>query len=246
VAGPEDFVCGRVYSTMGATNAKVTPQDLRFYIHGLRLLDDDGQQIPLDLEQDRWQLGEIALLDFENASAACSNGTPETNDRVRGLLPKGRQYHGIAFRVGLPFAVNHSDPTSFPSPLDLTALFWSWNAGYKFLRLDLAYVGRPGGYAFHLGSTGCAPGARTNATPLSCRNENVVAVELPQFDPASNGVLVDVEALLRHTKLEGGSDGCNSSPGDEGCSPLFENLGLPFGVKPAGSQRVFRVGARAR
>jgi hypothetical protein len=31
----------------------------------------------------------------------------------------------------VPFARNHGDAASAPAPLNHTALFWNWNAGYN-------------------------------------------------------------------------------------------------------------------
>ena len=95
------------------------------------------------LDQDGiWQLDGSALLDFEDATAACANGTPETNAVVKGSVPEG-QYMGLLFDIGLPFDQNHGDPTLAASPLNLTEMFWSWQAGYKFIKIDLSTAGRP-------------------------------------------------------------------------------------------------------
>ena len=52
-------------------------------------------------------------------------------------------YTGLAFDIGVPFAQNHGDPTLAASPLNLTAMFWSWQAGYKFIKIDMATSGQP-------------------------------------------------------------------------------------------------------
>ena len=71
-------------------------------------------------------------------------------------MPAG-SIHRAEFTLGVPFNKNHTDLTTQPSPLNLTALSWVWNAGRKFARLDFSSTGRPRGYAVHLGSTGCTP-----------------------------------------------------------------------------------------
>ena len=34
--------------------------------------------------------------------------------------------------MGVPFESNHRDSTIAPSPLNITAMFWNWQGGYKF------------------------------------------------------------------------------------------------------------------
>jgi uncharacterized repeat protein (TIGR04052 family) len=243
VFGADDFACGHTYSGAGATRSSFTPEDFRFYIHQAAMLDDAAKETPIELQQSAWQLGELALLDFEDGTGGCSNGTPQVNRSVIGTVPSGGHYRGLRFIVGVPFAVNHADLTSLPPPLDLTAMFWSWNAGHKFLRLDLAGVGGGGGFSFHLGSTGCAPASPASARPVSCVHSNLAGVFLPDFDTASNAVVVDVKELLEGVKLSrsGDSHGCTSSPGEADCAPLFHHLGLAFAAHRSATQTVFRV-----
>ena len=137
MVGDEPFACGQRYTGIGSTGATVLPSDFRFYVSDVHLLDGAGNAVPLALEQDnRWQYQNVALLDFENKSGPCANGTEETRDVVVGMVPSG-SYTGVRFTLGVPFDVNHQDSTIAPSPLNLTSLFWTWQGGYKFLRVDL-------------------------------------------------------------------------------------------------------------
>ena len=57
----------------------------------VRLVKADGSEVPVTLTQDGlWQVDDVALLDFENATGACANGTEETRDVVEGTVPAGR------------------------------------------------------------------------------------------------------------------------------------------------------------
>ena len=155
MVGSEKFACGKTYTGIGTTKSTLSPRDFRFYVHNVALIDDSGKSVPLQLAQDgKWQLDDVALLDFEDATGGCANGTPETNDHVVGTVPAGH-YMGLRFTLGVPFNKNHTDLTTMPPPLNLTALSWVWNAGRKFARLDFASTGMPRGFAIHLGSTGC-------------------------------------------------------------------------------------------
>ncbi|MGP1386785.1 MAG: MbnP family copper-binding protein [Thainema sp.] len=135
--GDQPFSCGQSY-TLGTTASSVTPLDFRFYVSDVALVDADGNTVPLTLEQDgRWQYESVALLDFEDKSGGCANGTVETNDRIVGTVPAG-DYTGLQFTVGVPFELNHADATLAASPLNLTSLWWNWQLGYKFARIDLS------------------------------------------------------------------------------------------------------------
>ena len=139
--GGRPFDCDRPVEGVGSDATTVDVGDYRLYVSDVRLIAADGSAVPLSLEQDgRWQFANVALLDFENGSGRCTNGTAETNASVRGSVPPG-DYTGVAFEVGVPFALNHADPTLAASPLNLTAMFWSWRGGYRFLRVDLVARG---------------------------------------------------------------------------------------------------------
>ena len=174
------------------------------------------------------------------------NGTPDTNDRIAGTVPEGR-YIGLRFTLGVPFNKNHTDLTTQPPPLNLTALAWVWNAGRKFARLDFSSTGMPRGFAIHLGSTGCTPNATKTAPPAHCSQPNRPEIELSGFDPQTQVVIVDLAALLKDPNIDtnqaGTAAGCMSSPDDGDCAPLFANLGLPFAGSPAGKQSFFRAGS---
>ena len=246
MVGGEEFACGQTYSGIGTTASKLSPRDFRFYVHNVALIDEAGKAVPLQLDQDgKWQLDDTALLDFENATGGCVNGTPEMNDRISGTIPTGH-YTGLRFTLGVPFNKNHTDLTQQPPPLNLTALAWVWNAGRKFARLDFSSTGMPRGYAVHLGSTGCTPNEVKTAPPAQGGAPNRVDIELRAFNP-SDFVVADLAALLKDSNIDTNQEktaaGCMSSPDDGDCAPLFANLGLPFPGQQAGKQSFFRKGA---
>ncbi len=254
--GDELFACGKQYDGVGVTKSKISGRDFRFYVSNVRLVDTAGKETPLQLDQDgKWQLDDLALLDFENGAGGCSNGTPEMNQQITGKVPAG-QYTGLRFTLGVPFNKNHLDPLTQPSPLNLTALMWVWNAGHKFARLDFSSTGNPRGFLVHLGSTGCTPNDTRNTIPTVCSAPNRVEVSFPVFDPARQVVIADLGALLQDTNVDVSQDppapgkeneprtsaSCMSGPNSADCAGLFANFGLPFGDRPARQQKFFRVG----
>jgi uncharacterized repeat protein (TIGR04052 family) len=152
----QPFRCGEAYPQVGLKAAAIVPTDFRFFVSGIELVRRDGKAVPLALEQDgRWQVDDIALLDFEDGAGPCRNGSPALNTTVRGSIPKA-DYSGLRFILGVPFERNHADPTLAPAPLNQTAMFWNWRGGYKFLKFDTTTVPMAG-----TPSTG-APGAGTH------------------------------------------------------------------------------------
>lgn len=253
------FSCAVAHEGIGASRSTVEVADYRLYLSNLRLIAADGAEAKVALTQDGvWQLGDVALLDFEDGSGSCVNGTPPVNAMVRGTAPAGA-YVGLAFDVGVPFAVNHGDPTLAGSPLNLTAMFWNWQGGYKFVKVDLATAGQPlaarqtsgdhagggasdkaRGWSLHLGSTGCASASKTTAPGAECANPNRVAVRFDRFDPARNVVVIDPAAVLAEADVDVNapetSPGCMSFPNDPDCLAVMTRLGLAYGGVPPGPQ----------
>lgn len=240
--GSAPFSCGERYEGLGSAGAAFTPRDLRFYLHDLRLVEVGGAEVPIELEQDGvWQLDGIALLDFEDASSGCENGTPETRSVVRGTVPDG-DYLGLRFKLGVPFDRNHANAAVAPSPMNLTSMFWSWNGGYKFLRIDGDVEGLPS-WRLHVGSTGCQGDMMGNVT--TCANPNRPEVELSGFDVRSHTVLADLAVLVAGADLAHNTPdtppGCMGAPSDPDCASYFGALGLPWNGSDPERQRFFRV-----
>ena len=62
--------CGTKYAGVGkGGTASIELNDLRFYVHDLRLVDHTGLEVPIYLTPDqKWQYQNVALLDFEDKS----------------------------------------------------------------------------------------------------------------------------------------------------------------------------------
>jgi uncharacterized repeat protein (TIGR04052 family) len=244
MVGKEKFACGQTYTGIGTTASRIAPRDFRFYVHNVRLIDEKGNAVPVQLDQGgKWQLDDTALLDFEDGTWSCVNGTREVNDQLVGTVPEGH-YTGLLFTVGVPFNKNHTELTSQPPPLNLTALSWVWNAGRKFARLDFASAGQPHGFTVHLGSTGCMPNDSKITIPTECSSPNRPEVKIEAFHPDKDVVIADLAALLKDTNVDINqpktAEGCMSAQNDSDCAGIFLNLGLPFADKPARPQTFFR------
>ncbi len=237
------FTCGNTYASVGTAGTTITPVDYRFYVHDVTLIAADGSEEVMDLDQDgTWQRENLALLDFENGSGPCVNGTSAMNTTVRGSVPAGT-YTGLRFTLGVPEDMNHADQTTAAAPLDLTALFWSWNGGYKFLRIDHTSDAQPEGWFVHLGSTGCTPSGDPTVPATSCSNPHRPTFEFSSFDWRTDEVVADYGALLADSDVTQNSaaKGCQSFPNDPECHDVMNNFGLAYeGSQPSG-QTFFSV-----
>lgn len=243
--GADPVACGTTYKEIGTTKSDMSFVDFRFYVSNVRLLKADGGEQRVTLTQDGlWQVDDVALLDFENGSAGCANGTEQMRDVIEGQVPAGR-YVGVRFDLGLPFDKNHQDPTLQPSPLNLSRMFWSWNAGYKFMRMDLRTTGQPKGWMLHLGSTGCTPTGKPTTVPTSCARPNIATVEFRNFDPVTDLIELDVKRMLAASNVDINTPetaaGCMSGPSDPECASLLSQFGLPINKSEAAAQSVFRA-----
>jgi uncharacterized repeat protein (TIGR04052 family) len=224
--GGATFSCGRSFDGIGATNARVEPLDLRAFVHGFETQDASGTWVPLQVvDVERWQAQGVALLDFASPETGCPNAG---SDLRREVLVRGPvdALRGVRFVLGVPFENNHRDPSTAPAPLSSTAMHWSWQAGYKFLRFDIT-VEDSGPWLVHLGSTGCE-GPMTAVT--GCAAENRVAIELADWTPDAGAVVMDLDTLLADADVRFNTPdtatGCMSSPTDPECDPIFAALGL--------------------
>ena len=224
-AGDTDWECGRTLS-IGSAPANFELEDLRFYVHGVALVRADGESVLLATANDgTWSRNGVTLLDFEDATGPCGSGNSGVNRSVVGTVPDG-DYTGLSFVLGVPFSENHQDAGVAEAPLSYSAMFWGWQGGYKFLRLD-GSTAAGNGNRIHLGSTGCE-GAIGNIA--GCANENRVTVQIDEFDVANDTVVFDLGALFAGYDLEENTEntplGCMSTPDDPDCDGLFEALGL--------------------
>ena len=266
VANGEPVSCDTPLMGLGMDGTTVELADLRFYIHDLALITDSDENLLVQLDQDTpWQHDNVALLDFQNRSDACrSDDTKPTNTRMMGTLPAtNANIQGVRFTVGVPARFNHSDVTTAPQPLNIPAMFWNWQGGYKHMRIDVRPEGgidRPSDaefsadtWNFHLGATSCGPDPRepdNSPEDVTCEFDNRFVVQLDCinggecFDVDSHRIQFDYGQLISNTQLalsRNGPSGCMSGQGDADCPEIFARLGLTHGDNPGAQQSVFKL-----
>lgn len=238
------------------------PLDFKLYVHDVELVTDGGAE-PLTLEQDgAFQDGTVALLDFEDDTGSCSNGTGPMHTKIVGTVPAG-DYTGVRFKIGVPESRNHGNQATAPSPLNLEGMFWSWTTGYKFLRLDVAPMHSdmedsgvmpdedagaghegPSGFAVHLGSTMCT-GDPAMDDEVTCARANRPEISFASFDPDEQKIVIDLAELLATSNVAhdgGGAPGCMSGAMDPECRAIFSKLGLDLATgESTGNPAFMRV-----
>lgn len=219
MVGDQPVACDATYENVGQGQTAVV-KDFRFYVHGFELIRADGTSEPLTLDnEDPWQRDGVALLDFE---AGCeSTGTKDTRTLVRGTA-KDDTYTGLRFVLGVPFNLDHLDRSSAAAPLNLTKLFWDWQNGYIFSRVDLNQ-----GFQVHLGSTGCSGHPELGDT-VKCLAPNLVTITFDQFNIDHDVVVADVATLVAGADLTKTSanpaPGCMSDPDDPECKIIMPHF----------------------
>ncbi len=231
-AGEQAVACSQPVQALGTTQSTVQINDLRFYISNPQLVNRAGEAVAVTLEQDGiWQHANTALLDFEDGTAGCADsGNAELNSVLRGTIPHG-EYIALRFELGVPFDLNHQDVTVAESPLNLAPMWWIWQYGYKFVRIDMKTDAQEsnGSWFIHLGSTGCAAANENTPPTAACALPNVAQIQLDGFDPAVNTVVADLATLLADVNLSESTPqppGCMSGVDDPDCADLLPAFGL--------------------
>lgn len=242
-AGDMPARCGQELM-LGSTQAMTQLLDARLFVSDIVAITSEGE-FPLELDQDgQWQYENLALLDFEDATGACT-GTADTHTQVSGEVTAHEPITAIRFTIGVPESLNHIDAATAPAPLNVTDMWWVWRSGYKFLKIDLdnqvkmemsgdkghthtdAGHGHGAGNAYfmHLGSTGCMSPDPTVAPEAPCSNANRMVVSLDNFDPNTQTVVLDIKALLEKVDVSQSlalePPGCMSGVKDPDCVALF-------------------------
>ena len=229
------FDCNSTFFTSTTTtSANNTPLDLRFYIHDFKLVDWNGgvSSAPL-ADGGSFQAGGAALLDFEDASGNCVTGnatftgTTATNTSVSIAAPAGN-WQGVEFTVGLPYALQRQQASaaSTTAPFNVTDMYWSWTAGYKFILMEWNDAGG-NRIRYHLGSTGCTAGS--DGAQESCTNEyraTIRATHSDGFDPTTDTIVFNIPGLLNGFPGNNTATQCMVLQDGTNCETLVTNSGL--------------------
>lgn len=251
VSGTTNVSCaGTIPGTIAGTTGS-TLNDLRFYVHDVKLISADGTKTDFLITTDgKWQLAAgsnsfgsypgVALLDFEDATNGCTGGTTETNKSITGTSAAGN-YVGVEFKVGVPFYLNHLNVSTAVAPLNNTAMYWAWNSGYKFAKIEFTATSKN---QFHLGSGTCS--GNTSGPVNQCGLPNRPTVSLTKtsaFNAAKDLVTLDLNTLFTGSDASStGINVCMAGNATTACQPIITNIGvIPSTGAAATTQTAFSI-----
>lgn len=138
----------------------------------------DGK--PVKLQTNHWQSQQIALFMQSGDCSQASNHILQFAGDVNDFLT-------LSFEMAVPFALNHQNPLRQASPLNLSSMFWTWQTGHKFLRVDLH--NKSDNFSFHLGSIGCESASKVRSPSAECAKPNRFSFTLQKQDSGNRLVL---------------------------------------------------------
>lgn len=198
---------------------------LGFYVSGLRLVDARGAAVPVELQAGptQSQADGIALVTWTDDCPQAPDADAEAGETANAVVT-GRvasaSYQAVEFELGVPFELNHANPLTAPPPLNTASMFWAWQTGYKFLRLDIGTD-----WSFHLGSTGCVSESAVRP-PESCRQPNRATIRLPAAAAFDGVVAIDLDGLLAGLDIAVADNCVEAYAERQACRRLLTNLGI--------------------
>tara|TARA_R110000787_G_scaffold247001_2_gene352695 strand:+ start:202 stop:1083 length:882 start_codon:yes stop_codon:yes gene_type:complete len=221
--------CQAIFNA-GAEHKTWSIEQFQFFISDIQMGSESSGWRSVDLVPSPFQSNDTVLLGTNCRAAKQKNSSERDSNWTIELAPSVDMStsSSIRFTLGVPFAVNHLNPISQPSPLNLPSMFWVWQTGHKFVRLELASQNEQ--WLFHLGSTGCKSASVMRAPEHGCRYPNSVNFQLPIILADDNNVALNLNlaALLNNVELTPSSS-CQSEQDSVSCQQLFDNLSLVKG-----------------
>jgi uncharacterized repeat protein (TIGR04052 family) len=209
-------------------------QQFAFFISNVKLSGKNIEQQP-QLSSTPWQTADVVLIQPHLPDCSATSETKQqttqndfaasaalkTNKHLQFLLPVDLESsEQLSFTLAVPFELNHLNPLSQPSPLNLPSMFWSWRSGHKFLRLDLQ--GPDKNWVFHLGSVGCSAVSTMRSPQSECTQPNRVDFQLHKMRDGTK-LVMHLDRLIANISMQN-SDSCLFHSGQGSCTILMANL----------------------
>ena len=195
---------------------------LQFYIHNVMAKDLNGKWHKLEIKPKVDISGQVILI-----GGVCGQDIEWQTQLTTSLQES--EIKGIKFTLGVPFELNHKNPITQPAPLNQPDMFWTWQMGYKFARIELA--SKESEWIFHLGSTGCQSPAPVRPPKENCKNPNRAEIIFDDFS-ADSKINIDIAKLIEGVDIKTETN-CQSSQDNKLCQLLLPRLGI------GGNQQVF-------
>lgn len=204
-------------------------EQFQFFISNVEYKSTKGKWLKWPMLTNARQAKDVALIGGYFVEG-CAEQMQVENWQLSLQAIEQEDISKIRFTLGVPFQLNHLNPLKQPSPLNDSSMFWVWQTGHKFMRLELNSENNH--WLFHLGSTGCKSASALRAPQERCQQANTTVIEL-DIDVTAPAIKVDLARLLNNVTLSD-STSCQSAHQDKYCQALFSNLGIN------NNQQVFR------
>jgi uncharacterized repeat protein (TIGR04052 family) len=238
------FSCGQAVQHQ---NSLWQLSQLHLYLSDFAVKNEQGEWQSLMMTSTPYQASNVALL-----GQSCDEGKAEQGNWQVTFTDKASlsTASDVRFKLGVPFELNHLNPLTQQSPLNVSSMFWGWQTGHKFIRLEMytkainnvkSEEQQQDNWLFHLGSTGCSAPSVVRAPKQACKYTNLVDVELvltPQSNLSQQPIIIDLSSLVNGITLTS-QQSCQSAGSDKSCQQLFKHLGL--GNYLSNEQVLFKV-----
>lgn len=193
-----------------------------FFIYDIYLTDDSGQRKKFMLDGDLFPQ-EVALVNLSSQ---------QQNFLLLGEVD-GENFTELEFTLGVPPTLNHSNPLLAEGPLDNSLMFWSWQQGYKFLRVDASVPNKTSldvdastQVAFHLGSTSCVSPSSLKPPAEPCAKDHRVKIRLENFDATRDVVEINLNNLFEDLSVGENVNCSGLYAQNASCVGMLAKLGL--------------------
>jgi uncharacterized repeat protein (TIGR04052 family) len=226
-----DFIHYDKQNEVSESQKKWQYQQIQFFLHGVEIKTKKNGWQPWAMTSSAYQSNNVALL-----GEACSEKREQSNwQLLLEPVQDSNEVTDIRFTLGIPFELNHLNPLTQPSPLNDSSMFWGWQGGHKFMRIELN--SQNDDFLFHLGSTGCKALSPVRAPKSECLQPNRVEVTLP-FTRLTTDIEFDLAVLFNNLLLTRNNN-CQSAVDEESCKVLFDNLRIT--AKSDSKQMLFKA-----
>ena len=199
-------------------------EQLALFMSNVEIQSDQNKTWqPVSLLPSPWQTKDVGLLWFDTQCA--SNSTSNAQLNLDLDAEQWQPIGSLRFELAVPFELNHLNPLTQPSPLNLPDMFWSWRMGYKFIRLDMTTTDEqaPKAWSYHLGSVGCESASTLRPPQQTCAKPNRFTIEVP-IDKNARAFRIDLGQLLTGVDI-GTLSGCMfHTDAENSCEMLSRNL----------------------
>lgn len=209
-------------------------QQLAFFISEVKMSNENTEH-QAQLSSTPWQTNDVVLIQPDLVDCVAktegegkttqgnqvASEALNTNNHLQFLLPVDLDASKqLSFTLAVPFAQNHQNPLLQTSPLNLPSMFWSWQSGHKFFRLDMQ--GSNNNWVFHLGSVGCAAASVMRTPQKECEQPNRINFDLDKKHDGTK-LIMHIDRLVANTSMQN-NDSCLFHSGQESCTILMSNL----------------------